>query len=182
MLPQFSKILEKVFNSRLISFLKTNDVLYKGQYGFRENHSTSLALMELVEEITTNIDKKLCTTGVFIDLRKAFDTIDHSILIQKLCHYGIRGTASQWLTSYLSDRKQYVCIDNISSCDKIILCGVPQGSILGPILFLLYITDLSNISDKLKFILFADDTNIFYTDKNFDIVHHAGEPERTTWR
>ena len=172
MLPQFSKLLEKLYNNRLMSFLKYKDILYNGQYGFRENHSTSLALMELVEEITSNIDKRLCTTGVFIDLRKAFDTIDHSILIHKLNHYGIRGLASHWLTSYLSSRKQYVCIENdVCSNDKTILCGVPQGSILGPILFLLYINDLPNISDKLKFILFADDTNIFYTDKNISIVH-----------
>ena len=98
---------------------------------------------------------------MFIDLKKAFDTIDHSILCKKLYHYGIRGVASDWVKSYLSKRNQYVEIDGICSDKKQIVCGVPQGSILGPILFLLYINDMANVSDKLRFILFADDT--FFT-------------------
>ncbi len=107
-LPQFSKIPEKVFCNRLVSFIKTNKIIYKGQYGFRENHSTSLALMELVEDITLNMDDNMKTAGVFIDLKKVFDTIDHTILIKKLSHYGIRGIALNWLENYLSQRNQYV--------------------------------------------------------------------------
>ena len=117
LLPQFSKILEKIFNNRLMNFLNSNNLLYLMQYGFRKNVSTSMAIMELVENITTAMDNGKFTIGVFIDLKKAFDTVDHSILGTKLyCsrhydnHYGIRGVAKQWLSSYLENRKQYVCV------------------------------------------------------------------------
>lgn len=165
-LPQFSKVLEKLFYNRLISFISKFDILYSGQYGFRENHSTSLALIDLIEDITNSYDKNLSTVGVFIDLKKAFDTINHNILLQKLNHYGVRGICYQWIKSYLTNRQQYVSYNDTDSDFKNVVCGIPQGSILGPLLFLLYINDLSNISSKLKFILFADDTNIFYTDND----------------
>jgi len=132
--------------------------------------------MELIEDITDNFDKQMITAGVFIDLKKAFDTIDHNILISKLCHYGIRGIALKWLKDYLSHRSQYVVYNDVRSTKKPVVCGIPQGSILGPMLFLLYINDLANISKKLKFILFADDTNVFYADKNLvdvmDVLNH----------
>ena len=119
-------------------FLDKNNVLYKSQYyGFRKNMSTSLAILEMVEEITNAIDDRKSTVGVFIDLKKAFDAVDHNILIKKLEHYGIRGLANKWVRSYLENRNQYVCInDTDSECMKI-SCGVPQGSILGPALFIL---------------------------------------------
>ncbi len=154
----------------MIDFIESFSLLYNGQYGFREKHSTSLALMELLEDITNNYDENNVTTGVFIDLKKAFDTINHTILITKLSHYGIRGEPLQWLESYLSDRKQFVYYNNIESDKSTVVCGIPQGSILGPILFLLYINDLSNVSNKLKFILFADDTNVFYSGKCLEDV------------
>ena len=99
--------------------------------------------------------------GVFIDLKKAFDTINHNLLLKKLAHYGVRGVANYWLASYLSNRKQYVSIDECNSELLNVLCGVPQGSILGPKLFILYVNDICNISKILKFVLFDDDTNIF---------------------
>ena len=107
--------------------------------------------------------------GVFIDLQKAFDTVNHSILLKKLEHYGVRGTAFSWFSSYLSDGKQYVSVNGHNSDHLKILCGVPQGSVLGPLLFLIYTNDLPNVSKLLCFYLFADDTNIYY--KSHDLVH-----------
>ena len=161
LLPQFSKILEKLFNVRLDNFIERHSILSNSQYGFRPNMSTSLALLELTEEITSALDKKKSTIGVFIDLKKAFDTIDHTLLLEKLRHYGVRGVANDWLSSYLENRLQYVSFGDTDSTLRNVICGVPQGSILGPKLFILYINDICNVSPVLKFILFADDTNIF---------------------
>ena len=122
--------------------------------------------MELIEEITNATDNKKHAIGVFIDLKKAFDTVDHGILIKKLEHYGVRGAASDWLKSYLSNRKQFVNIDGCSSELLDVICGVPQGSILDPTLFILYINDICNVSNLVKFILFADDTNVFCAGDN----------------
>ena len=166
LLPQFSKILEKNYHSRLMAFIDSNQILYKSQYGFRKQMSTSLAIIELVEEITNSLDNHESTVGVFIDLKKAFDTVDHGILIEKLYHYGIRGIANKWIGSYLMNRHQYVNINGTNSDYMNVLCGVPQGSILGPILFILYINDMCNVSTLLKPILFADDTNLFYSGKD----------------
>ena len=113
------------------------------------------------------MDKKLYTCGIFIDLQKAFDTVNHSILLQKLSHYGIRGIVNDWFTSYLVGRKQIVEIGSRNKSSKeILLFGVPQGSILGPLLFLIYVNDICNSCNELKFYLFADDTNLLYADKN----------------
>ena len=131
LLPQFSKILEKLFLTRINSFLCVNNILSSSQYGFRTNLFTPLAVIELIEEITNATDNKNQAIRVFIDLKKAFDTVDHRILIKKLEHYGVRGAASDWLKSYLSNRKQFVDIDGCSSELLDVICGVPQGSILG---------------------------------------------------
>ena len=122
--------------------------------------------MEITEKIKESIDKGKYGCGIFIDLKKAFDTVNHKILLKKLEHYGIRGNILYWFHSYLSDRKQYVSYNGVSSDIRDITCGVPQGSVLGPLLFILYINDLPNISEKLWFFLFADGTNIYYESKD----------------
>ena len=138
LLSQFSKILEKLFAFRLDKFIDKYQILNDSQYGFRCKNSTSLALLELIEELTNTIDNKESTIGVFIDLKKAFDTIDHSLLLQKIENYGIRGKALTWVKSYLNNRQQYVYFNDTKSDILNISCGIPQGSILGPKFFILY--------------------------------------------
>ena len=146
--------------------------MYKrqNQYGFREKLSTAMALLKLTDDISRSIDDGNVTVGVFIDLAKAFDTVDHNILLEKLNHYGIRGIANSWFASYLSNRSQYVACNKHNSTRLPIKCGVPQGSILGPILFLMYINDLNQISSILRTIMFADDTNLFLSGKNINVL------------
>jgi len=160
----FSKILERLTYNRLYSYF--SKLFNNSQFGFRKNHSTYMALLSLINNISENLDNGEATVGIFLDLSKAFDTIDHTILINKLRHYGIRGTTNAWFSNYLSGRYQCVSINGTKSDFKEIQCGVPQGSILGPILFLIYINDISTVSDLCKFILFADDTNIFLSDRD----------------
>ena len=161
LLSIFDKIMEKLMHKRLYNFLNSQNILFENQFGFRKNNSTTFALIEITEKIKETIDNKKYGCGIFIDLRKAFDTVNHNILLNKLEHYGIRGTALQWFKSYLYNRQQYVFHNGESSSLQYITCGVPQGSVLGPLLFLLYINDLPNISKVLQFYLFADDTNIY---------------------
>ena len=168
LLPVLSKIFEKVMYNRLISFLNINDLLYKLQFGFRKKHSTNTALIVLTDKIASELAKGNFVLGVFLDYSKAFDCVNHAILLQKLYHYGIRGVAFDWFKSYLSSRKQYVQFNGIHSGHSEVKCGVPQGSVLGPILFLLYINDIVNVSNILYPILFADDSNVFLSGNNID--------------
>ena len=169
-LPAFSKILERVMYNRVLKFLNKNNILSDNQYGFRKHHSTSYALTCLYDKISSAIDNKEYTVGIFIDLSKAFDTADHDILLSKLEHYGIRGTALSWFESYLNNREQHVEFNGHRSELWRIKCGVPQGSILGPLLFLVYFNDLCNVSKVVDFILFADDTNISFSHKDFNLL------------
>ena len=167
-LSVFSKVFEKIMYNRIIKFVNKNKILYECQFGFRESYGTSLALIYLVDKLCQALNNSDFILGVCIDLSKAFDTVDHSILLRKLYYYGIRGVAYNWLKSYLSERKQCVNFENTFSNTCNISCGVPQGSILGPILFLLYVNDLALVSKVLFLIMFADDTNLFLTGKNIN--------------
>ena len=163
LLSQFSKFFEKLFDDRLEQFICRNNILTDCQIGFRTGRSSSMAIVNLMEKITNSFDNKKAVISVFIDLKKAFDTIDYTILLQKLNHYGIRGIVNQWVCSYFTHRKQYFQIKGTKSPPERILCGVPQGSILGPTLFNLCLNDICNVSSILEFTLFADDTNIIYS-------------------
>ena len=160
-LPIFGKIFEKIIYKRLYSFLTSQNLIYSKQFGFRKGHSTSHALNHSVNFLTEAVANKKHTIGIFIDLSKAFDTIDHNKLLTKLDIYGIRGTAGALIESYISTRKQYTTFDNEKSDHEVVVYGVPQGSVLGPLLFLLYINDIVNCSTDGEFVLYADDTNIF---------------------
>ena len=131
LLSVFSKIVEKLMHKRLYSFLEKYDILHSLQFRFRAKHSTLHALISLNEPAKLTIDEGMFGCGVFIDLRKAFDTVNLSTLLQKLQHYGVRGTAPNWLSSYLTDSKQYVSVNGHTSDHLKISCGVPQGSVLG---------------------------------------------------
>ena len=166
LLPTMSKILEKVVYKRLYKFLLQNKVLFNSQYGFRSGHSTTDAVAELVSNILLGFDKQEMTLAVFLDLSKAFDTVDHKILLSKLERYGIRGVALDWFQSYVSNRKQFVQYKTARSNSSDIEYGVPQGSVLGPLLFIIYINDLNYSLDLCKAILFADDSTVYITGKN----------------
>ena len=142
---------------------ETHNILNKQQYGFRASHSTYMAVTQLIDKINNGVEKKKSSIGIFLDLSKAFDTIDHNILLYKMDYYGFRGIVYEWFKNYLSNRKQYVNVNCSRSYLQNIICGVPQGSILGPLLFILYVNDITNTSDVLDFILFADDTTIVYS-------------------
>ena len=170
LLPSLSKILERLVYTRTLIFLNKCNILSDSQFGFRKKHTTTHAILTFIDKVAHAIDDAFHTIGVFLDFSKAFDTIDHDILFNKLCRYGIRGIALEWFRNYLFNRKQFVSINGHDSQFKTISCGVPQGSLLGPLLFTLYINDLKNCSQIISFICFADDTNLYLSHKDSNIL------------
>ena len=172
LLLTLSKILEKVVYKRTVKFLDKNCIIYNSQYGFREKHSCIDAVMELTTEILKSKENNLHTASVFLDLSKAFDTLDPKILIKKLEKYGFRGVVRNWFESYLTNRQLRVKCEVAKETKKQysnlydVEYGTPQGSCLGPLLFLLFINDLYLNIEHCNAILFADDTTLYKSHRN----------------
>ena len=184
LLSVFSKIYEKIMYCRIVTFLNNNKLINNRQYGFRAAHSCEHALLDAQNVLTRTLDQKETALLLLIDFSKAFDMVDHNLILQKLNYYGIRGIAHEWFKSYLSDRKQYVCINGKTSNIDNLSHGVPQGSILGPLLFLIFINDLPNIFPFAHFILYADDANIIVTGRTIEEIENKINtliPELTRW-
>ena len=160
LLSSISKIFEKVAFKQISEYLHVIIFFFNNQYGFRENHSTELAALEFVDIIKLEMNRKKIPFSIFLDLSKAFDTLNHDILLTKRRYYGIGGVALNWFQSYLTKRTQYVQYNDTSSSIREIETGVPQGSILGLLLFVIYMNDIHTVSQKFTFILYADDTTL----------------------
>jgi hypothetical protein len=180
-LSAFSKILEKILNKRLIRFLNSAQVISVKQFGFRAGISTEDAVTELTGLIVKNLNSKMKTLGIFLDISKAFDTVSVPILLHKLELLGIRGVVLEMFRSYLSGRCQCVTINGIAGDEESVSSGVPQGSVLGPTLFLVYINELCQLAlPNCKIVTYADDTAIIVHGRSWDEVHgHAEHALRT---
>ena len=177
LLPILAKLLERIMCAQLTEYLDSNSLLFKSQYGFRKKHNTDFATMDFVADIASSVDKGEFAFGVFIDLSKAFDTINHEVLLQKLKWYGIKGKPLDWFESYLSGRRQYVEFNGVTSETLPNTTGVPQGSVLGPLLFLLYVNDLPCSSETVKMVLFADDSNLLLKGKRPEDIANIANGE-----
>ena len=188
LLPALFKIYEKEIFNQIVEYFTLNSLFCENQFGFRKSRSTDDAIMMLHDKCKQLLDQRQTPFAIFLDLSKAFDTIDHSLLLKKLLFYGFDDSAIRLMSSYLSDRKQYVYIDGTASDMRGVGVGVPQGSCLGPLLFLIYVNDLPNSTDLLDSILFADDTSLFGAfstvsiDRNSDVVLINRELDKVhTW-
>ena len=168
-LPAISKIFEKILSLQIHEYFQSKHLYYEYQYGFIKNRSTEQAALELIDIVITEIDKGEIPFNIYIDLSKAFDTLDHAILMDKLYYYGVQGTSLDLLRNYLVKRKQYVQIGEVKSDITYLSTGVPQGSILGPLLFIIYINDIAKCSNLLHTIIYADDTTLMGNISTFEL-------------
>ena len=172
LLITISKVLEKLVYKRVYSYLQQNDSIYQSQYGFRSNHSTGNAVTELIGDILKNLENRKHTLTIFLDLSKAFDTLEHDTILKKLNKYGIRGTCLDWFKSYLTDRYMSVKCRTSTSPNEIrsktfdVKYGTPQGSCLGTLIFLIFCNDLHLNLQHTKCIQFADDTTLYISSKH----------------
>ena len=183
-LPVFSKVLETIMYNQLISFISSNDILYDYQFGFRSKHSTYMPISLLHDYVTMNLSKGNTSACIYLDLARAFDTVNIKILLEKLPSYGITGSSLHLLASYLSHRRHQLKYKGIVSNQQDVTCGVPQGSVLGPLLFLLYVNDLSSVCGRAKCLLFADDTAVLYSASNVNELQRIVSesfPKITEW-
>ena len=171
-LSTISRVFEKLVYEQIYNYLIKNNILDTRQSGFRSLHSTVTALLDLTNQWCFNIDRGLVSGVLFLDLKKAFDTVDHRLLLTKLEYIGVRGHALEWFKSYLLNRFQIVYTNGVLSEKAILKCGVPQGSILGPLLFLIYINDLTTIADYATVRMYADDTNMTFTACSIPELQH----------
>ena len=184
LLPSISKIFEYVLLEQITNYFLDNNMLSPQQYGFRSNHSTELAALNLVDELTYKLDRGIIPLNIYMDLSKAFDTLIHEILISKLKHYGVRGEAIDLIRSYLYQRQELVEFNGCLSDMRYIETGVPQESVLGPLLFSIYINDLPSCSDMFKMIMYADDTNLlcdFSNDHDIETLLNNELCKITDW-
>ena len=177
LLSSFNRIFEKLLYYRMKDFIDKNKLIHSSQYGFRKAHSPDHAILDIVETLQNNMDKHYFSCGVFIDLKKAFDTFNHKILLDKLNFYGFRGIINEWFQSYLTNRTQTTQIGSHVSTKLISPCGVPESQVLGPLLFSLYVNDIHLCSNKLHFFLFVDDTNFLYADKDLKSLEQTVNAE-----
>ena len=176
-LSPFSKIFERIIYNRMIEFIDQNNILSANQFGFRKGFSTESAIIQFINNVHNGLNKRNHTVAIFMDLSKAFDVLDHNILYKKLEHYGFRGKFLDLLVSFISNRNYFVSANGFISDTKTVNIGVPQGSTLGPLLFLLYVNDMSNSSEIINFTQFADDTTLTHSGPNLKVLTNELEKE-----